>query len=399
MNKLVVCAFIVIFGVITLYNSLYVAKILTSANVEADTKDPMSGLHSKFGVTLKGQGREEELESREQKIEIKEKELDQNVAAFLKQQSLLNSVRCSTAELRVDKRPMINFFSSAVGEKYEDLLPIYAFYALSSHHFIGAFVEIVVSDSVKFVQRHNASLSWLQNTFSSNDTTAVCVRDYSSDHKRRTHTTNTWRFLEVPIRTAKYTYIGDVDLFLTESILNSSRMEQMEFFGLPYSNIVRNYNVEPGERRLTGLMLVETERFYTPALIKAQATVNAIGNDEVFLYKIVVEAGIGIPDPNTTSKFLKYRPGHGIHLSFNRGPRRRMCHAISTEKIGLLQHGIQVESYLRSDHFGERFFSTIAVQVQEEERMNMKIINGTCQSNHTALKVLTTNASAEVLTF
>merc|ERR1719162_2462708 len=103
------------------------------------------------------------------------------------------------------------------------------------------------------------------------------------------------------------------------------RFKQMEFFCLPYSNIVRDYDVEPEKRRLTGVMLVETERFYTPALIKAQATVNAIGNDEMFLYKIVVEAGIGIPDPNTTDDLIRYRPLHGTHLSLSRGPPKKMC--------------------------------------------------------------------------
>ena len=102
---------------------------------------------------------------------------------------------------------MVNFLSSAVGEKYEDILPMYAFYALSSHRSIRACVEIVVQDSVNFVERHKASLAWLQDNFSFNDAGAVCVRNYSSNHINRTRVPNTWRFLEVPSRPAKYTYM------------------------------------------------------------------------------------------------------------------------------------------------------------------------------------------------
>ena len=300
------------------------------------------------------------------------------------QLSFLNNIQCSKAELGVDKKPTtVNFFSSAVGERYEDLLPMYAFFALSTHHSIGAFVEIIVPDSASFVQRHNNSLSWLQNTFSSNNTAAICVRDYIGDHIKRTLTTNTWRYLEVPVRTAKYTFIGDVDIFFTGSVLDPMRFKQMEFFGLPYSNIVRDYDVEPEKRRLTGVMLVETEKFYTPALIKAQATVDAEGNDETFLYNIVVKAGIGIPDPNTTSDLLRYRPLHGTHLSLNRGPQKRLCQ-VPPQQLESIQRVDQVESYLRNDNFGSRFLARVTADIQEQVSANMKVIDGTCQSNHTA---------------
>jgi len=59
-----------------------------------------------------------------------ERSVASNNDVGLEQQLLLNNTRCSKAELHVDKKPTINFFSSAVGEKYEDLLPMYAFFAL-----------------------------------------------------------------------------------------------------------------------------------------------------------------------------------------------------------------------------------------------------------------------------
>ena len=38
---------------------------------------------------------------------------------------------------------------------------------------------------------------------------------------QRTEISNTWRYLEKPVRHAQYTYIGDVDIFLTESVLET----------------------------------------------------------------------------------------------------------------------------------------------------------------------------------
>merc|ERR1711862_359937 len=174
------------------------------------------------------------------------------------------------------------------------------FCALVAHRLVGGAVgEIVVLNRMDFITRHFRALYWLQKRFSYNNTKALCVREYSRNHGNRTMVTNTWRFLEVPYLKSKYTYIGDIDVFITESVLHPKRFEQMKEFGLPYSNVVRDYYGEP--RRLTGLILIKNEDFYTKELLKAQETVDARGNDEAFLYNIVVEAGLGIPPENSTS--------------------------------------------------------------------------------------------------
>lgn len=122
--------------------------------------------------------------------------------------------------------------------------------------------------------------------------------------------------------------MADIDVFLTENVLNSKRFQQMDNFKLPYSNMIR-----PHTTRLTGVMLVDTKRFYTETLIQAQQTLDAAGNDEMFLYKKLVDkAGHGLP-PDPSSSMIKeddkllasYRPVHGVHLSFNRGPGKRLC--------------------------------------------------------------------------
>ena len=303
-----------------------------------------------------------------------------------KNKSLSDRLRCKTAHEEQDivenNKIDVNFFSSAVGEKFESIIPLYAFYALSSHQSLTsrAFVEIVVPDSKKFIERHNSSLAWLEDTFSiynNVDTVgAICVRDYSHDHRKRTEWTNTWRYLEVPYQPAIYTYIGDVDIFLTESVLDERRMEQMKVFDIPYSNMVRDYN-SSDPLRLTGLMLVETERFYTPALIKAQENVDARGNDEAFLYNIVVESGIGVPPSNSTHPLLRYRPSHGTHLSHNRGPNKRLCGRTNIREmlsVDLLQ------DFLGRDESGKQFLTSIAAKIEEQTTKKMKEVNGKCRS-------------------
>jgi len=300
---------------------------------------------------------------------------------------------------------------------------MYAFYALTAHHKASvlntiagaggsgsdAVVEIVVLNATVFIERHRSSLAWLINSFSTNHDThnnsdphsivsaaavdgpgSVCVRDYTSDHSKRTTTTNTWRYIEVPIRPAKYTYIGDVDLFLTESpLVDPLRHEQMKVFGIPYSNIVRDYTKVP--QRLTGLMLVETERFYTRSLIKAQATINATGNDEAFLYNIVEKAGLGLPSCpldslNNCTRLLTYRPMHGIHLSFNRGPHKRMCHTCWDQFKTILPTTIySLYSYLQSDPYATQFLSTVTEDIVLQEQENMITIQNKCQSSDNML--------------
>ena len=47
-------------------------------------------------------------------------------------------------------------------------------------------------------------------------------------------------------------------------MLVAGRFKQMSEFKLPYSNVIRDYDAK--KPRLTGVMLVETARFYTDKL-------------------------------------------------------------------------------------------------------------------------------------
>ena len=210
---------------------------------------------------------------------------------------------------------MVNFFSFAHGQKYVDVLPLYTFFALQTNQ--DSVVEMVVENRDEFIVNHARELAWLLDAFGSS---SFCVRHVASKTMQQTKIANTYRFLERPVRRAKYTYIGDVDIFLNESVLDPKRLEQMKIWNIPYSNVIR-----PMTTRLTGVMLVKTEEFYTPALLSEQQEMDAKGNDEMFLYKIVNASGIGLPGTNVSDPLATYRPLHGLHLSNNRGPGKRMC--------------------------------------------------------------------------
>lgn len=211
----------------------------------------------------------------------------------------------------------VNFFSFAHGDVYLDMLPLYAFFALSSNP--NSVVEMVVKNQTDFYLKHAKELMWIMAHF---DSSSVCVRNMAHNVIQRTEISNTWRYLEKPVRHAQYTYIGDVDIFMTESVLDDTmRMDQMKTWNIPYSNIVR-----PNTTRLTGVMLMRTDDFYTPKLLELQQTVNAKGNDEMVLYRIVNASRIGLPpDASDDDLLSKYRPLHGVHLSTNRGPGKSMC--------------------------------------------------------------------------
>ena len=242
---------------------------------------------------------------------------------LLSQLDCYNKDKDNDNDDKVEKN--VNFLSFAHGDKYEAFLPLYTFFALQSN--ANSIVEMVVNNRDHFIASHHQELSWLLlhgSTDTDSDTnygSALCVSNVKPSTMKRTKTTNTWRYLEPPARHAKYTYIGDIDVFLYESVVESKRLAQMQHFNLPYSNIVR-----PNTTRLTGLMLMNTNDYYTNEMLKVQQNMKDVtGNDEMVLYKLVNASGLGLPPLDDSSNFSRYRPAHGLHLSTNRGSYKSMC--------------------------------------------------------------------------
>ena len=176
------------------------------------------------------------------------------------------------------------------------------------------------------------------------------------------------------------TCIGDVDLFVTESVLDPKRLEQMKCFKIPCSNAIHLNST-----RLTGLMLVDAEKFHTPALIEAQQKLDSSGNDEIFLYRLVEKVGHGLPIDTTRIPkgvfYSNYRPGHGEHLSLNQGPGKRMCCMLRTDKFEhFILHTFKCfGEYICYDRTMRDMLSGVLRDIDIETLGNMTNREGICQ--------------------
>ena len=178
----------------------------------------------------------------------------------------------------------------------------------------------------------------------------------------------------------KYTYMDDVDIFLTESVPDLKRFKQISFYNIPYSTIICKNTT-----RLTGVMLADTEKFYTQSLINAQSKLDPSGeNDELILYNLVKEASLRLPiDKSGTHEVIfnsNYRPLHGVHLSFNRGPGKRLCQVKSTRIRQLLLSVKNVGDFFCHDKPGYDLMSKVMKKNYIQEQGNMTVKEGLCQS-------------------
>ena len=319
----------------------------------------------------------------------------------------------------------VNFIATA-NKKYEGFLPSYAFSALSHNN--NSVVEFIVEDHTKFIQIHAQALAWLLDHMGPNESPdaatrtqhddnslvsnhRICVRSFKTDSARlKQAVKNTWRFLETPIlrNHTEYTYIGDIDVYMYESVLDPYRLQQMSKFNIPYSNIVRLNDFWHGEGRLTGLMLIKTKEFYTPALIQAQQqTVNVTGNDERILYRMVKAAGLGLPpitpgmdeylvnnnrngDDDDVVDLVTYRPVHGLHLSLNRGPYMRMCQPSWTEyrvrwTWCAAMKTPRLAEFWCHDRAGRALMRQFVQRVQEQIKGKFQNLDGNCTPTTTGL--------------
>lgn len=207
----------------------------------------------------------------------------------------------------------LNFLSVGVSAGYENWLLPYAFFALASNRNSSA--EIVVQNASSFRRKFSLLLDTACLAFPNR----ILVRNLSSATLNKAeglHASNdVFRFLEVPVVSSIYTYIGDVDILTLDENIVEQHVQHMGKIGLPYSNAVRDYNVDLRFRRLTGLHFVRNSDYYSERLFKSiESFVRQTNNDEVILQNIC-RVAFGLP-PQTSEKF---RPVHGIHLSNSRG--------------------------------------------------------------------------------
>jgi hypothetical protein len=130
---------------------------------------------------------------------------------------------------------------------------------------------------------------------------------------------NTVRFIDEPIVKAKYVYISDIDIINLEKNICDLHINHMNNNGLPFSNIVRNYDTPKEYKRLTGLHFTPYENYY-PIPDYEDLILEGVftRSDEAFLYKLVKKRY------NNINEEIQWRPVHGIHVSPNREPTGNM---------------------------------------------------------------------------
>ena len=118
---------------------------------------------------------------------------------------------------------------------------------------------------------------------------------------------NSVRFLVQPTLKTEYVYIGDVDIFLLEDVLDY-QLNFMAKHQSDFGNVLRNPN------QLTGLHFIPYEKMY-PVKVPPNTDL-ARTNDEVLLCQLMREKNLRFP----VKAAFEERKLHGVHISFYSRP-------------------------------------------------------------------------------
>lgn len=185
-------------------------------------------------------------------------------------------------------------FFTCANRKYESFVPLYACSVL--HHVADATLEVCVENGAAFALRNVAALAILDAYFPGR----LLVREASFKKKPP----GTVRFVTPPHTSARWVYIGDIDILVLERDVLEQHLAIMKQTGLPYSNSVRQ-----GDRsRLTGLHFTSTEAYYPLPALKDLDLRKFL--DEQILLEIVKRKGLPVIEDRALP-----RPEHGIHMS------------------------------------------------------------------------------------
>lgn len=239
----------------------------------------------------------------------------------------------------------INFIAYAINIKnknYEDFLIPFTFFSLLFNK--NSHVEIIVLNPNKFKEKYKKEIESIKKINKN-----FLIR--KPQCKLNRNIPNTYRFFETPTVKSKYTYISDIDIMYLEDIIIKYINTWPE--NLPYHNILR----ESDSSRLTGVMMVETEKYYTSIFKKCQEKYyneNKNDNDEKILAKMCKDI-YGLP--NLT---FRYRPILGIHFSLNRGKNKKM--ELKTTKKYVYSFMSIVENY--EELFKYEIFENLLNQIE-----------------------------------
>lgn len=194
------------------------------------------------------------------------------------------------------------FFTYANSGYYIFVLP-YIYFALSSTN--NSSVEIILESYEDFSNEYSDGLAELEDLFPGR----FLLRQSKvvwDDPGLKPHVI---RFLEEPLLSSDFVYIGDIDILIFEDILDV-HLELLEENKLPFSNIIRKGTELTAYPRLTGLHFARYSTMY-PLPDVSDLDINN-RNDENVLYEIMKRKGVMVPVS------FRSRPICGIHVSMNR---------------------------------------------------------------------------------
>ena len=193
--------------------------------------------------------------------------------------------------------PPLLFFTYA-NAKYHVFAALYPLFALTSNP--EAVVEIILSNYDDFIRDY-----------------ANIIRFYDAAYPEKVRYTpvdagnilpNSVRFLVQPTLKTEYVYIGDVDIFLLEDVLDY-QLNFMAKHQSDFGNVLRN------DHQFTGLHFIPYEKMY-PVKIPNNTDLSRT-NDEVLLCRLMREKNLRFPINAT----FEERKVHGVHISwFSRPP-------------------------------------------------------------------------------
>jgi hypothetical protein len=244
--------------------------------------------------------------------------------------------------------PELLFYTCA-NKRYEDFIPLYAFFALRTT--ADSIAEFGVEDKVSFLRENAESLDIVNRALGNG---RITIRDVPwKDPEGKAILPNTVRFVSPPKKTARFVYIGDVDIIILETDLLRAHEAFMAKAGIPYSNSVR-----PNSTRMSGLHLTEHDAIYPLPDLSDLDLLRM--NDEMVLYEIVRRRGLQIQDKSW------FRPIHGIHISPNRRPRAEFDASGAVVKPGWgIEPYVQLWIEARGDPSFKTLRSTLSHRVQD----------------------------------
>jgi hypothetical protein len=197
-------------------------------------------------------------------------------------------------------------FYATADDKYLEFALTYPIFALASNP--DATVEIGIVGK-RAERRLRGQYGHLLEFYQKHYPNVILFRSIKTFRKI---SPNSIRFIIMPKTRAKYVYIGDIDIMITEPVLNV-HLEHIAKYDLDFSNIKR-----VGRERLTGLHFIEFEKMY-PARLPLFSTLVQKFSDEELLMILMRRKGYKIPDEKAEEN--RFRPEHGVHASwFNRAP-------------------------------------------------------------------------------